>query len=165
MTPRAVLIGAPAAGKTRLGKRIAKILGVPFADTDKMVVAKHGPIPEIFAEHGEAQFRIWEREAVVEALASDGVVAFGGGAIVNPDTQRDVAGLTVIHVSITPEAAEKRLVDDSRPLLTGGIQSWKTLVAARQPIYDRVSTFTVDTSRRPIDHIAEEVALRLQENA
>lgn len=165
MTPRAVLIGAPAAGKTRLGKRIARILDVPFLDTDKMVVAAHGPIPEIFAQHGEAQFRLWERDAVIEALASSGIVAFGGGAVVNPATQADLAGLTVIHVSITAEAAEKRLVDDSRPLLAGGIDAWKAIVAARLPIYDRVSTMTVDTSRRPLDHIAEEVALTLQESA
>lgn len=165
MKPRLVLIGAPAAGKTRLGKRIARLLGLGFCDTDKMVVAEHGPIPEIFAEHGEAQFRRWEREAVIKALDSDGIVAFGGGAILNEDTQRDLEGLTVMLVTITPEAAEKRLVDSSRPLLAGGIDAWVRLVESRHAIYDRVSTFSVDTSRRPIDHIAEEVASRLQESA
>ena len=165
MSPRLVLIGAPAAGKTRLGKRIARLLNLGFLDTDKMVIAQHGPIPAIFAEHGEAQFRVWEREAVIEALSSDGIVAFGGGAILNEDTQRDLEGLNVALVTITPEAAEKRLVDGSRPLLTGGIDAWVRLVEARQPIYDRVSTFRVDTSRRPLDHIAEEVAAQLQENA
>ncbi|MEY5017236.1 MAG: hypothetical protein RL431_285 [Actinomycetota bacterium] len=165
MTPRLVLIGAPAAGKTRLGKRIARLLNLPFRDTDKMVVEKHGPIPEIFAEHGEAQFRVWEREAVIEALSSEGIVAFGGGAVLNTDTQNDLAGLTVALVSITPEAAEKRIQDSSRPLLAGGIDAWRALVSARQPIYDRVSTFVVDTSRRPLDHIAEEVAAQLQESA
>ncbi len=160
-----MLIGAPAAGKTRLGKRIARLMDLPFLDTDKMVVAQHGSIPEIFAEHGEAQFRVWEREAVVEALSSTGVVAFGGGAVLNAETQDDLQGLTVALVSITPEEAEKRIQDSSRPLLSGGIDAWRALVESRQPIYDRVSTFTVDTSRRPLDHIAEEVVAQLQESA
>jgi shikimate kinase len=165
VTPRLVLIGAPAAGKTRLGKRIARLMELPFLDTDKMVVAKHGPIPEIFAEHGEPQFRQWEREAVIEALSTSGVVAFGGGAILNEDTQNDLKGMTVVLVSITPEEAEKRIQDSSRPLLAGGLDAWRALVDKRQPIYDRVSTFEVDTSRRPLDHIAEEVVAQLQESA
>ncbi|ERK72528.1 hypothetical protein N136_01109, partial [Leifsonia aquatica ATCC 14665] len=56
-----VLIGPPAAGKTRLGKRLAKRLGLGFVDTDARVVAAHGPISEIFADHGEPHFRALER--------------------------------------------------------------------------------------------------------
>ena len=70
-----VLIGPPAAGKTRIGKRLAKRLGLPFVDTDAVVVAQHGPIPGILAEHGEPYFRELERQAVAEAVAEPGVVS------------------------------------------------------------------------------------------
>jgi shikimate kinase len=79
--PLLVLIGAPAAGKTRLGKRVAKILNVPFIDTDKRIVAKHGVIATIFAEHGEDRFRELERDEVLAALSENAVVALGGGAV------------------------------------------------------------------------------------
>ncbi len=158
MKPRAVLIGPPAAGKSRLGKRIAQRLGVPFVDTDKVVVSHHGPIPEIFATHGETQFREWERDAVIDALHTDGIVSLGGGAILNEDTQRDLVDHNVLLITASPEAIEHRLSAGTRPLLTDGIESWKALVAGRQPIYDRLARHTVDTSHGTMDSIADEVA-------
>lgn len=163
MSPIAVLIGPPAAGKSRLGRRVATRLGVEFVDTDKRVVAQHGPIPEIFASEGEAQFRVWEREAVVDALVSPGIVALGGGAVLNPDTQRDLEDLFVILVTATPEAIAPRLVAGKRPLLAGGIDAWVALVAERQPVYDRLADFSVDTSRGTMDGIADSLVTRLEE--
>ena len=163
MSPIAVLVGPPAAGKSRLGRRVAARLGVEFVDTDKRVVAQHGPIPEIFASAGEAQFRAWEREAVVDALVSPGIVALGGGAVLNNDTQRDLEDLFVILVTATPEAIAPRLVSGKRPLLAGGIDAWVALVAERQPVYDRLADFIVDTSRGAMDGIADSLATRLEE--
>jgi len=163
VSPIAVLIGPPAAGKSRLGRRVATRLGVEFVDTDKRVVAQHGPIPEIFASEGEAQFRVWEREAVVDALVSPGIVALGGGAVLNPDTQRDLDDLFVILVTATPEAIAPRLVAGKRPLLAGGIDAWVALVAERQPVYDRLADFSVDTSRGTMDGIADSLVTRLEE--
>jgi len=163
VSPIAVLIGPPAAGKSRLGRRVATRLGVEFVDTDKRVVAQHGPIPEIFASEGEAQFRVWEREAVVDALVSPGIVALGGGAVLNPDTQRDLEDLFVILVTATPEAIAPRLVAGKRPLLAGGIDAWVALVAERQPVYDRLADFSVDTSRGTMDGIADSLVTRLEE--
>jgi shikimate kinase len=162
VTPVAVLIGPPASGKTRLGKRLAARLGVEFVDTDKQVVAQHGPIPEIFASVGEGQFRVWEREAVVDALATSGIVALGGGAVVNEDTQRDLEELRVVLITATPAAIAPRLVSNKRPLLAGGVEAWVALVAARQPIYDRLAQITVDTSRGSMDEIADDLATRLE---
>jgi shikimate kinase len=163
VSPIAVLIGPPAAGKSRLGRRVAARLGVEFVDTDKRVVAKHGPIPEIFASAGEQQFRVWEREAVVDALASPGIVALGGGAVLDHDTQRDLKDLYVILVTASPEAIAPRLVSGTRPLLAGGIDAWVALVAERQPVYDRLADFTVDTSRGTMDSIADSLVTRLEE--
>src|SRR6187551_3006574 len=65
-----VLIGPMGAGKTSIGKKAARALGVPFFDTDAAVVRDHGPIDKLFVEHGEAQFRAAERAAVREGLAT-----------------------------------------------------------------------------------------------
>jgi shikimate kinase len=111
---------------------------------------------------GETQFRVWEREAVVDALATSGIVALGGGAVLNDDTQRDLDNLRVILITATPAAIAPRLVSSTRPLLAGGIDAWISLVAARQPIYDRLAEFTVDTSRGSMDGIADDLATRLE---
>lgn len=164
MKPVAVLIGPPAAGKTRIGKRIARLLDVPFVDTDARIVAKHGAIPAIFSEHGEAQFREWEREEVATALTEAAVVSLGGGAIENPDTRADLTGHTVVLVTVTPEAVAPRLDNDNRPLLDG-LNSWVSLVARRQPIYNELATMTIDTSSGPMDQHADRLAEMLRSAA
>lgn len=157
-SPLAVLIGPPAAGKTRLGKRVARILSAPFLDTDKIIEAEHGPIPEIFAEHGESTFRRWEAEAVGAALAQRAVVALGGGAVMTPATAQALHALPVVLLTISPEAVATRIDNDKRPLLTGGLERWSELVAARMPVYESLATVRWDTSRRPLSQIADEIA-------
>ena len=113
-----VLIGPPAAGKTRLGKRLARRLGLPFVDTDAVVVAGHGAIADIFAEHGEPYFRALERAAVAEAVARPGIVSLGGGAVLDPDTQADLAATRVVLLTVRPEAIASRITNRKRPLVT-----------------------------------------------
>lgn len=152
-----VLIGPPAAGKTRLGKRLAKRLGLPFADTDARVVADHGPISDIFAEHGEPHFRALERAAVAAALSEGGVISLGGGAVLDSDTRADLAGLRVVLLTVQPEAIAQRITGGKRPLVTD-IESWKRLVADRAELYASLADYTADTSSRPIETIVEEIA-------
>lgn len=154
-----VFIGPSGAGKSRLGKRVARELGVPFADTDKMIIAEHGPIAQIFRDHGEAHFRALEREAVSRALQGEGVLSLGGGAVLDPDTQRDLAAHRVVCLTITPEAVARRLASDTdRPLVRNGVDDWVALNAPRWEIYSRLADVTFDTSHRPNDEIAREVA-------
>lgn len=164
MTPLAVLIGPPAAGKSRLGKRVSQILGVSFSDTDKMVATRHGAITEIFEKHGEPQFRLWERDAVREALTRDGIVSLGGGAILDEGTQRDLEHCRVLLITATADAIEHRLDAGNRPLLTDGIESWKKLVLQRQPIYDRLADVVIDTSHGTMDSIADKIADLVKES-
>ncbi|WP_348787934.1 shikimate kinase [Leifsonia sp. NPDC080035] len=152
-----VLIGPPAAGKTRIGKRLAKRLGLPFVDTDAVVVSQHGPIPGIFAEHGEPYFRRLERAAVAEAVAEPGVVSLGGGAILDADTRADLAETRVVLITVQPEAIAKRIANSKRPLVTD-IESWKRLVSERRGLYESLADYTADTSSRPIETIVEEIA-------
>jgi shikimate kinase len=156
--PPVVLIGPMGAGKTRIGKRVARILETGFQDTDKIIVAENGPIPAIFDEHGEDYFRALEREAVARALASDDVVALGGGAVLAPETRALLAFHRVVLVTVTPEAVAPRIGDGRRPLVLGGLPDWERIYAERRPIYEQLARLTVDTSHRPIDVVAQEVA-------
>jgi shikimate kinase len=158
VAPLAVLIGPPAAGKTRLGKRVARILSVPFVDTDTRIAAEHGPIPDIFADHGEAVFRRWEADAALDALQERAIVALGGGAVMTAAIAEQLRSLPVVLVTITADAVAARIQGGSRPLLTGGVEAWSALVEARMPTYEALATARWDTSRRPLAQIAEEVA-------
>jgi len=155
--PVLVIIGAPGAGKTRLGKRVAKILAVPFIDTDKRIVEQHGVISEIFSQQGEPAFRQIERDVVANALGENAVVTLGGGAVLDADTQADLAGKRVIQITVTAEAVQSRIRDSKRPLLTAGVEAWTALVHTRQPIYDRLSVKSFDTSSRSLDSVAADI--------
>jgi shikimate kinase len=153
-----VLIGPMGSGKSRIGKRIARLLEVGFVDTDKVIVAGHGPIAAIFEAHGEPHFRALERAAVADALAGDGVVSLGGGAVLDPDTQADLAGHRVVLFTVSPEAVEPRLANEKRPLVKNGLTDWLRIRDERMPLYERLAGATFDTSNRPTTQIAEEVA-------
>ncbi len=152
-----VLIGPPASGKTRIGKRIARTLGVAFVDTDQLIVEGHGPIPDIFATHGEPHFRSLERAEVVRALGTDAVVSFGGGAVLDPETQRDLRDHSVVLLTVQPHAVAARLGNGKRPLVPD-IESWIALYERRRDLYERLADHTVDTTDRPTDQIAAEIA-------
>ncbi len=164
--PLVVLIGPPAAGKSRVGKRLGRILDATVIDTDRQIAAEHGPIPEIFATRGEAAFRALEADAVADALRRPGaVVSLGGGAVMTPSIAAALEGLPVVLLTITPEAAAERLDPETRPLVRDGIGAWVDLVASRLPTYTALAAATWDTSSRPIDHIAEEIAEWAQQRA
>lgn len=156
--PRAVFIGPMGAGKTRIGKRVARLLDAPFTDTDKVIVARHGEIAAIFDAHGEAHFRALERAVVHEALTGEGVVSLGGGAVLDADTRAELAGLPVVYLSATAEAVAPRLADGRRPLVRGGIEDWQRIYDARRATYEALASVEFDTSRLPRDRIAADIA-------
>ena len=156
--PLVVMIGAPGAGKTRTGKRVARLLRVPFIDTDRRIVLRHGPIAQLFAARGEEQFRRIERLEVQRALQERAVVSLGGGAVLDEDTQRELEHLPVALLTVSAEAVASR-IGDKRPLLThGGVEAWEKIAEARRSTYERLATRTWDSSNRPIDAIAQEIA-------
>lgn len=165
MAPAVVFVGPMAAGKTKIGRRVARLLGVGFSDTDKMVVADHGPIADLFARHGEAHFRALERAAVERALATDHVVSLGGGAVLDPATRGDLARERVVLLTVTPEVVAGRLAREAgkRPLVAaGGLETWERIFAARRPLYEELASATFDTSTGHFDEIAQEVAAWLR---
>ena len=163
--PVAVLIGPPGAGKSTVGALLAARLKVAFTDTDAEVEATAGkPVSDIFIEDGEPAFRELERAAVARALAdSDGVVALGGGAVLDPETQRLLAGRTVVYLETGFAAAAKRVgLGQARPLLIGNPRATlKALLDARLPVYESLATITVGTDDREAGQIADEIAARL----
>ncbi len=159
-----VLVGPPGAGKTTVGRLVADALGVAFRDTDADVEAATGmSIPDIFYESGEVIFREYERTAVVAALREhDGVLALGGGAIVNPATRADLVEHTVVHLTVSLHDATKRVGwGPGRPMIDLNPRAkLAELMALRRPLYDEVATHTVATDgRTPEDVAAEVVAL------
>lgn len=168
MTPDApvlVLVGPMGAGKSSIGRRVAKALGVPFTDTDSVIVREHGPIAAIFDEHGEPYFRALERATVHEALARPGVLALGGGAAMHPATRAELAGHRVVLLTVDARTVASRLRDDSRPLLRGsGIEEWERIAKARRPVYEEVATVTFDTSRGPLQAVVDAVLAWNKEN-
>jgi shikimate kinase len=158
LRPLVVFIGPPAAGKSRIGKRVARILDAPLIDTDTVIVNAHGPIAAIFATHGEAHFRQLEADAVAHALQRRAVVALGAGAVMTLSTAHALHGHHVVLLTTTAEAVLTRLNPKKRPLMRDGIGAWAALVAERAPTYTRLATAVWDTSSRPIDQIAEDIA-------
>ena len=158
LPPRVVLIGAPASGKSKIAKLVAAQLGCTRIDTDKVIVAEHGEVVDIFAQHGEPVFRAWEREAVQRALTQDAVVSLGGGAVVDADTQNDLAHAHCVLLTVSEDVVALRLADSSkRPLLKDGVNAWVALVEKREPIYRALADLTFDTSHRPLEDIASDI--------
>lgn len=157
-SPRIVLIGPPASGKTKIGRELSRTLGEPFVDTDSLITQRWGPIPEIFAEHGEAWFREKEAEVIEQALTEPGVLSLGGGAVITESTRVALRGHPIALLMISEEAVSHRVADSSkRPLLTDGVESWKRLVEARMPWYRECAEVEVDVSHRQPADVASEL--------
>ncbi|GAB2624256.1 shikimate kinase [Pseudactinotalea suaedae] len=165
--PAVIVIGLPGAGKSTVGQLLADALGVGFRDTDADVEAAAGEsISDIFLTHGEERFRALERAAVVAALAEhDGVLALGGGAILDAHTQADLAGHRVVHLQVSLAAASPRVgLSAARPLLVGSPRKqWLELAEARRPVYTALAQVTVDTDGKTPEEVVEQVLLGLGE--
>ncbi len=154
-----VLIGPMGAGKTSVGRRVAKALGRPFFDTDIAVKLEHGPIEELFATRGEPYFRALERAAVAQGLERGGIVSLGGGAVLDADTRADLAARRVALLTVEPRVVAARVKDSKRPLLQGDDagERWNEIYQARRPVYEELADVTFDTSTGPLQEVVDAV--------
>ena len=163
--PLVVLVGVPGAGKSTVGRALAGRLGVGFRDTDADVEAGTGRrIADIFVESGEPEFRALEAAAVATALAEHpGVLALGGGAVMDPGTRARLAGRPVVWLRVGLAAASQRAgLGVARPVLLGNVRAqMKALMDSRAPLYAEVARLTVDTDALSVDEVVATVISEL----
>lgn len=167
MAPKAVLVGLPGSGKSTIGRRLAKALGVGLLDTDVAIEQRTGrSIADIFATDGEQEFRRIEEDVVRAALADhDGVLSLGGGAVTSPGVRAALAGHTVVYLEISAAEGVRRTGGNTvRPLLAGPdrAEKYRALMAKRAPLYRRVAIMRVDTNRRNPGAVVRHILSRLQ---
>lgn len=167
MAPKAVLVGLPGSGKSTIGRRLAKALGVGLLDIDVAIEQRTGrSIADIFATDGEQEFRRIEEDVVRAALADhDGVLSLGGGAVTSPGVRAALAGHTVVYLEISAAEGVRRTGGNTvRPLLAGPdrAEKYRALMAKRAPLYRRVATMRVDTNRRNPGAVVRHILSRLQ---
>lgn len=168
MTPRIVLVGLPGTGKSASGRRLAKILGVAFADSDELVEAAEArTVSELFADGGEAAFRAAEYRAVSACLAGTfaGVLSLGGGALTHGPTRAAVvaSGAPVAVLRAPLDTLLARIGDGrTRPLLADDPSArLAALAAERGPVYDAVASLVVETEGRTPGQVAARIAARM----
>jgi shikimate kinase len=162
-SPNVFLIGPMGSGKTAVGRQVARLLELPFIDSDHEIELRTGAdIPLIFEREGEAGFRKREREAIAVLTERKGVVlATGGGAVLDADNRRLLAerGWVVYLETSVAQQAERAGRTRHRPLLSTGDprQRLEELMLVREPLYRETADFIAATTRRRVGHVAEEI--------
>lgn len=164
--PRVVLVGPPGAGKSTIGRKLARELGVELYDTDAGIERETGrTIPEIFTEDGEPEFRKIEERVVRRAiLAERGVVSLGGGAVLSPDTRALLRNRTVVYLEISvAEGLRRTGATTQRPLLNGADPGakYRELMRKRRALYREVATVRVRTDGRSPGRVVRMIMAKL----
>jgi shikimate kinase len=154
------LVGMMGAGKTTVGRLLARRLKLRFFDSDQEIEARCGvKIPVVWEIEGEVGFRAREAQAIVELTALGGIVlATGGGAVLAAESRRLLAAHgTVVYLRATPEHLYERVRQDrNRPLLAGDdpLGRLRELYRERDPLYREVADLVVDTGRQSVQVLA-----------
>ncbi len=162
------MAGFMGTGKSRIGWELSRRLQLTFVDTDR-VIERVGcmRITDIFELYGEQVFRDYETEIVRRCVRLDEVVvSTGGGTVVREENRRLLkARGPIVVLTASPETVYRRTRRHKRPMLEMGdpLERIRQLMAARQPAYDDVATFTVSTDGRDSVDVVEEIVERLQD--
>lgn len=149
-----VFIGASGCGKSTFGAYCAKLMNMPFIDTDAEIASKFGSISSIFSVYGEDFFRMAETNEIALASEKDEcVVSVGGGAVKNPENMKTLAknGL-IVYLLCSENALFERLEKDGGRPLVGGAeltrderrQNFSFLFAERKPLYEKYGDIVID---------------------
>jgi shikimate kinase len=168
MNNKVVLIGPPGAGKTSIGKSLAKEMGLAFIDSDSEIEKKmNKKVSEIFVENGEDFFRQVEVEVVTDLLNRfDGVIALGGGAPINKSIREllGVATYPVIFIDVSIAQAANRIgFNKDRPLLLiNPRQQWLSLMSVRRPIYEELASTIVSSDNHKPSEVAKKISQKIK---
>jgi shikimate kinase len=168
MLKKIVLIGPPGAGKSSIGKALAKELNLNFIDSDSEIEKiSHKKISEIFIEDGEPAFRLLEVDVVRKVLADfDGVISLGGGAPINKEIQEVLQDanypVVFIDVSITQAATRIGFNKDRPLLLVNPRQQWISLMNDRRPIYEKLASQTISSDNQKPHEVAKQISDKLK---
>jgi shikimate kinase len=142
-----ILIGMPGSGKTTLGRKVAENMGYEFIDLDDEITKRHGDITGIFTNEGEEAFRIYETEALSNAINNPGAVISTGGGIVEKELNRElIKEHLVLFIDRTLKNIYSTLDSESRPLLKGKREVLKELYERRYPKYVKAADFVIDNN-------------------
>jgi len=167
MTPRIVLIGPPGAGKSSIGRALAKAMNIDFADTDILIEAEQGrSVSQIFVDDGESAFRQIEERVCLTALEDfRGVLALGGGAPMTEsiaEKLRQCDGeIIFLDVSLAVAAPRVGFNRDRPLLLKNPRQQWQTMMEMRRPTYEALASMTLDVGDRSVSTIVKELMAKV----
>jgi shikimate kinase len=168
MSPQNVfLIGPMGAGKSAVGRQLAKMLHLSFVDSDDEIESRTGvDIPFIFEKEGEAGFRKREVKVIDDLSAMDGIVlATGGGAVVEPQNRSHLGarGFVVYLFTTVDQQVARTLKGRERPMLAKGDSRkiLEDLMDFRDPLYREIADLTVETDGRKVKAVASEILERL----
>lgn len=167
-SPQIVLIGAPGSGKSTVGAALAAQLGIGLCDVDRLIEQAEGrSITDIFAEDGEAGFRLLEQTHTVDVLRSTEpqVVALGGGAVMSPKIRAALTHHPIVWLEVSAATAVQRAgLNTSRPLLLGNVRgTLMKLLAERTPVYQNLATVTVSNNGDDPAAVVDQVVAALEE--
>ena len=157
------LIGPMGAGKSAVGRHLARTLHLTFADSDDEVESRTGvDIPFIFEKEGEEGFRKRESAAIDDLTKMDNVVlATGGGAVINADNRSHLGGrgfVVYLYTTVDQQVSRTKKGRD-RPLLENGDRRGilEELLLQRDPMYREISDLVVETDGRKVHSVANEI--------
>jgi shikimate kinase len=156
---RLVLIGAPGAGKSTVGKALSERLNREFLDTDALIQDSTGKtITDIFVVDGEEAFRAIELEVLADVLKSENtVISLGGGAPISEQAQTLITDSQslVIFLDVSLATAAPRVgFNRDRPLLLGNPRAqWQALSDKRRPVYERLADVVIKVDEMDVDAI------------
>jgi shikimate kinase len=162
-----VLMGPPGAGKSTVGKFLAREIGCRLIDTDRLIEERQGrSISEIFLNEGESGFRKIEKEIVLVVLnEQDCIFALGGGSILDGEIQSRLKSMDeVIFLNVSISNAAPRVgFNKERPLLMGNPRKqWLQLMEQRRGIYEMLAKRTISTDNRKALEVAREIVERVK---
>ena len=161
------LIGPMGAGKSAVGRQLARLLHLDFVDSDDEIERRTGvDVPFIFEKEGEAGFRKREASAIDDLSRREGIVlATGGGAIIDPQNRNHLGArgfVVYLHTSVDQQLSRTRKGRE-RPMIANDDPraSLEKLMAEREPLYREIADLTVDTDGRKVKAVADEILERL----